>query len=285
MSKNIGLGRGLSSLIPEEPSESTAGEGVREIQVDLILPDSKQPRYEFAEDKINELAASIKEHGVLQPLIVSELGGGEYQLIAGERRLHASKKAGLEKVPVIVRSVSEQQRLEVSLVENLQRTDLNPLEKAKAFKRLMDEFNLTQEQVAKQVGKSREAVANTLRVLYLPEEIQQALMKNEISEGHAKAILGLSGDDAKLKMLKSIKNESLSVRDLEKKVRAKKGKKRIRVRKSPEFKELEERLRGKLGTKVEIKKGRKGGEVIIEFYSEGELSNIIDQICGKDFSL
>lgn len=272
-------------MIPDEPSESTAGEGVREIQVDLISPDPKQPRHEFAEDKIDELAASIKEHGVLQPLIVAELGGGEYQLVAGERRLHASRKAGLEKVPVVVRSVSEQQRLEVSLVENLQRLDLNPLEKARAFRRLIDEFSLTQEQVAKQIGKSREAVANTLRILYLPEEIQRALTRSEITEGHAKAILGLPSDDAKLKMLRSIKNESLSVRDLEKKVRTKKGRKRIRVRKSPEFQELEARLRERLGTKVEIKKGRKGGEVIIEFYSEDELSNIINQICGKDFSL
>jgi len=272
-----GLGRGLDALIPSiQPS-------VEQVDIDLIAPNPYQPRTVFEPEAVAELAESIKEHGVIQPLIVTrpaDRSGAPYHLIAGERRLLASRQAGLTKVPVIIKEASPQALLELALVENLQRQDLGALEEAHAFKRLGEEFELTQEQIATRVGRSRSAVANSMRLLTLSEEIQASLAKGQITAGHARALLGIDDLDERRRAWLRILEGNLTVRDAE--ALAKRGAV-VRIatapaRRSADIAALEEQLRGSLGTKVDLSKGRKGGKIVIHFYSDEELESIIDRL-------
>ncbi len=273
--RSRGLGRGLEALIPElQPA-------VEEVDVDLIAPNPQQPRTAFDSESLTELAASIREHGIIQPLIVSRpaAGGAPYQLITGERRLLAARQAGLGRVPVIVKEASPQALLELALVENLQRQDLGPLEEAGAFRRLGDEFGLTQEAIAARVGRSRSAVANSLRLLSLSAEIQASLARGEISAGHARALLGIDDAEERRRAWRRIVEGRLTVRDAES--LAKRGGRRqpaARRRLPADLAAIEERLRSSLGTRVELRKGRRGGRLVIHFFSDEELEAIIERL-------
>lgn len=283
MSKRRGLGRGLDALIPSgEPHDQEAVAGAVELKIENLSPNPRQPRRRFDADELNELADSIREHGVLQPLIVAP--GPEdhtYVLIAGERRLQAARLAGLATVPAVVREASEEQTLVWAMIENLQREDLNPVEAAQGYRQLNEEFGLSHEQIAEQVGKSRSAVTNTLRLLALPEPILNALVDGRISEGHARALLGLTTEAAQLSALEAILARDLNVRQTEELVREKSGHK-SRPRKArqpePELEALENELRSTLGTRVNIKRGRKGGTITLHFYSDEELNALIDYL-------
>lgn len=279
MSKRRGLGKGLGALIPTV--EDTAG-GVTQVPVSAITPNPMQPRIALDPEALAELATSIKEHGLLQPLIVTQQGPERYQLIAGERRWQAARLAGLITVPVIVKEATPQQVLELALVENIQRADLNPLEEAAAFRQLVEEFELTQEQVAERVGKSRSAVTNTLRLLRLPVEVQQALTDGSIREGHARALLALPTPEAKVAALKMVLGRALNVRQTEELVRrllAEPPPEKPKESANPEIQALEQEFRGTLGTKVDLYKNRKGrGRLVIHFYSEEELQTLYDLI-------
>jgi len=281
MTKKRGLGKGLGALIPvSEP-------GPTELPVDTISPNPLQPRQKMAPQELEELAASIREHGLIQPLIVSQAADAEasYQLIAGERRLEAAKLAGLTRVPVIIREATPQEMLELALVENIQRADLNPLEQATAYRHLMDDFGLTQEQVSERVGKSRVAVANSVRLLRLPDEIKSSLAQGQITEGHARAILGLDEPDDQQKIWKAILKRGLNVRQTEETVRrlvAEPKPKRPDQSSSPETKALEDRFREVLGTKVQLFRSKRGGRLVIHFYSEEELQAFYDLVVREE---
>lgn len=272
----------MEALIPGA-QEGTGG--VLQVPVGAIRPNPMQPRSGMNAEALQELAASIREHGLIQPLIVTQLGPDHYQLIAGERRWQAAKLAGLASVPVIVKEATPQQVLELALVENIQRADLNPLEEAAAFQQLVDEFGLTQEQVAERVGKSRVSVTNTLRLLRLPEEVRGALASGEIHEGHARALLGLGTPEAQSSALAVVTRRSLSVRQTEELVRrltAAAPVARTRPALPPETAALEERFRKSLGTKVNLYRSRKGaGRLVVHFYSEEELQSIYEAIVGE----
>jgi len=278
--RKTGLGRGLESLIPR------AAPSVEAVDVDLIVPNPHQPRASLGEESLRELAESIREHGMLQPLLVSRTqdpgGALTYQLIAGERRLQAAKMVGLEKVPVVVKEIASDQLLELALVENLQRADLNPLEEAGAYRRLHEDFGLTQEQIAARVGRSRTAVANSLRLLALSPEIRASLAGSEISEGHARALLGLDDESQRRRAWHMVMERGLSVRQTEELVRswprrARGAQPRARIR-SPELLEVEERLRASLGTRVSLTTGRRGGRIIIHCYSQEELEGLVERL-------
>jgi ParB family transcriptional regulator, chromosome partitioning protein len=282
VSKRAGLGKGLEALIPT--AEAPAG-GVRQVPVSAITPNPMQPRGSADPEALAELSASIREHGLIQPLVVTQQGPERYQLIAGERRWQAARMAGLATVPAIVKEATPQQVLEMALVENIQRADLNPLEEAAAFRQLVEEFGLTQEQVAGRVGKSRVAVTNTLRLLRLPAEVRQALADGTIHEGHARALLALPTPEAQIAGLKTVLNKDLSVRQTEELVRrlmAEPPPQKEKPRAAPEIQALEEDFRSTLGTKVSLYKSRKGqGRVVIYFYSEEELQSIYEAIVGE----
>ena len=267
------LGKGLSQLIGEQ-NEGTPNE----IAVDAIRPNSSQPRTSFDDDSLQELAASIKEVGILQPLIVRPLREGLYELIAGERRWRAAQIAGLENVPVIIRSAGRQDSLEWALIENIQREDIAPLECARAYRRLVDEFGLTQEEVADKVGKSRSGIANTMRLLRLPEKVLDALALGKISEGHARAILGAGSEAAQLALFDKILKEGLNVRSVEVGARQTMAKPRATkaIQRDPEMAAVEETLSEKFGTTVRLKLTGKGGEVIVPFYSEEDLARLLE---------
>jgi ParB family chromosome partitioning protein len=283
-SRRPGLGRGLDAIIPAAPPGATAAgsPGVQEVDVDLIAPNPYQPRTVFDPASVSELAESIREHGVIQPVVVSRTstpGGAPYQLIAGERRLLASREAGLKRVPVIVKEATPQALLELALVENLQRQDLGPLEEAFAFRRLADEFDLTQEAVATRVGRSRSAVANSIRLLSLSDEMQASLAGGEITPGHARALLAIEDPNVRRLVWRRIIEHDLSVRETEALARAGVRTALTRtVRRSADLAAVEETLRGYLGTKVELQKGRKGGRVVIHFYSDEELDALVDRL-------
>ena len=268
-----GLGKGLEALIPSAP-------GVNEVAVDSIIPNPMQPRQMLDQEALEELATSIREQGVVQPLVVTKVEGG-YQLLVGERRWRAARLAGLDVVPVVVRDVSPQQMLELALVENLQREDLNPLEAASAYNHLLEEFGMTQQQVADKVGKNRVTVTNTLRLLKLPAEVKEALLQGKITEGHARAMLSLRSEKAQLQVLRAVLKSGLSVRQTEEMVRRLTEEPRPGPspdRKPPELKALEDEFRQALGTKVNLTRGSKGGRLVIYFYSEEELQGIYDHI-------
>lgn len=275
-----GLGKGLDALIPQE--EENTQQGVTEVAVALIDVNPHQPRTVFKEEELAELSASIKKHGVLQPLVVTPLGD-HYELIAGERRLRASKLAGLVKVPVIIREADEHQKLEIALIENVQRSNLNPVDEAVSYRKLVEEFNYTQEQVADSVGKSRASVANKIRLLALPVDIKKALKDGQITEGHAKALLSIEDPKKQAEVFQSILSNGLNVREVEKKVQGHREK-------SPKgesendlaLKHLAEDLKTYLGAKVTIKNASRGGKIEIEYYSNEELNRIYQKIKGID---
>jgi ParB family transcriptional regulator, chromosome partitioning protein len=292
-----GLGRGLDALIPGDEEKAA---GVQQVDVNLIVPNPRQPRQSMDQQALQELADSIKEHGVIQPLIVSEVepgseqaaGGADYQLIAGERRLTAARLAGLKTVPVIVREATAQQVLEIALVENVQRADLNPLEEATAFQALVSEFGLSQQEVADRVGKSRVAVANILRLLRLPNRVKALLVDGVLSEGHARALLALDDDDAMSRAAEQVVTRELTVRQTEELVRrlqavadtAQAVSDEPNAAEDPDIshtRRLEEAFRGALGTKVSLTRGRRGGKLVIHFYSDEELSSIYEHIVGE----
>lgn len=285
MARKGGLGKGLDALIPGEVTEQTNTSSEVFIQTNLIVPNPLQPRDHMDSDNLEELANSIREHGVLQPLVVSfDPLTGMYTLIAGERRLRASKIAGLDTVPVIVREVTNQQRLELALIENVQRADLSPLETAEAYRQLAEDFNLSHDEISTQVGKSRVSITNTLRLLKLPDPVQKALADDKISEGHARALLGLNTSQAQNAALQTILNNGLNVRQTEELVRKMTGHKPETVDPKPvlpEIKEIEERLQTKLGTRVSVHHGKKGGSLTIHYYSDEELDSLVSQLLGE----
>ncbi len=300
---NHGLGRGLASLIPQKnlPADETGKSASNnsglpaksqtdlpqddflEVPIEKIAMNPQQPRHDFDEKELQELADSIKEHGIIQPLVVTKIAPEQYELIAGERRLKAARLAGLELVPVIIREeAGEREKLEIALVENIQRHDLNVVEEARAYKKLIGEFDLTQEEIAMQVGKSRSAVANKVRLLSLPVEIQRALIEGRITEGHARSILAIENPEKQRVLFELILKNNLTVRQAEDKVRevtVATHKRRISgAAQDPVLKDAEERLATALGTKVAIKKSGGGGKIVIDFYSAEELENIASQI-------
>jgi ParB family transcriptional regulator, chromosome partitioning protein len=275
MAKRTGLGKGLDALIPAGQSVTTSegGSGVTQIAIDLIQRNPRQPREKFDIEELENLAASIREHGVIQPLIVSPGKNGIYVLIAGERRLQASRKAGLKTVPVVIRHATDQQLLELALIENVQRADLNAIEEAEAYQNLAKEFKMSHETIAERVGKSRVAVTNTLRLLDASAAVKQALVDGRITEGHARALLSLSAK-AQEALLNQIINLDLSVRSTEVLSRKYGGQKPATKKKSgasADVTDIERRLRSSLGTKVALKHGKKGGTVTIYYYSNEEL--------------
>lgn len=284
MARKSGLGRGLGALIPGIESQTFAG-GISYLQVTDIDPNPHQPRSQMSAEELDELASSIREHGIIQPLIVSfSEQTGRHVLIAGERRLLAAQKAGLDTVPAIIRDVNEQQRLELALVENLQRTDLNPLEAAEAYRQLDENFNLSHEQISNRVGKSRTSVTNTMRLLKLPPQVKTALAESRISEGHARALLALPTPEAQIAILHMIEKQSMNVRQTEDLVRKMSGERvpsTPKPSRKPELSALEDRLRHHFGTKVILRDRQKGGGTItIHYYSDEELNTLIENIFG-----
>jgi len=261
---------------PLQDKVSYADAQIQEIDVAKISPNPFQPRKTFEPTALKELADSIKEHGVIQPLVVTRTPTG-FELVVGERRFRASQLAGMEKVPAIIKeAMVDQTKLEVALIENIQRQELNPIEEAQAYERLMKTFDLTQEQVAKKVGKSRPAVANTVRLLNLPAEIQRGVIEGKIMEGHARALLGLNDAEKMLLMYKVVIEQNLNVRQVEFKVRELTQKRAMdSAAPDPKLLAMESELRGKLGTQVKIQRQGNGGRITIEFFSEEELSEIV----------
>jgi ParB family transcriptional regulator, chromosome partitioning protein len=297
---NNGLGRGLGSLIPQKQNKpassdlekarldenagkssadnSQLGESIRQIPPEKIKVNPFQPRTKFTDVNLDELAGSIKKHGIIQPLVVTVDKNGDYELVAGERRLRASKQAGLKSVPVIIKKLDDKKKLELALIENLQREDLNPIDAAAAYQRLIKEFDLTQEEVAEQVGKSRSGIANALRMLGLPEEIKLALIDGRLSSGHAKYLLGLDTEAKQMNLFRKIIHNDLSVADTNKESRKMGGTKSARIKINYEDKDKEFAFREFFGAKTEIKRKGKGGQVVLEFYSEEELGEMIKKI-------
>ncbi len=272
------LGKGLGALIPVKPQEESK-DFVSEIDVDAIVPSRFQPRIVFKEESLEELAKSIKEQGVIQPIIVTKKRNG-YELIAGERRWRAVKSLGLKKIPAIVKLVRDSDALEMAIIENIQRENLNPIEEALAYERLMNEFAFTQENLATKVGKSRPAVANSLRLLKLPEKIRDDLSDGKITTGHARAILALPSETEQLKLLDEILRAGLNVRAVESKIKNGGGKTGFKGNghKDPVLEQTAINLERRLGAKVDIKKSAKGGQITIRYSNDDELNRIIDLV-------
>jgi len=295
--KQSALGKGLQSLIPPKPSklaglkskifekpprlsERRDKEGILLVSVEEISPNPHQPRQSLSQNSLKDLILSIKEQGILQPLVASKTPDGKYQLIVGHRRLEAAKLAGFEKVPVIIRGARGRDYLELALMENIQRDDLNPIEKALAFEKLAKNFKLSHKEIAAKIGGSRAAVTNTLRLLELPVEIQRGIIEGKISEGHARVILGLEDSQKQIAFYKAIIKNNLSVRVAESKLGqiSVRSHKRKRQTIEPEIRDLEEKLQEALGTKVVVKIRGKGGKVVIEFYSGEEMDALIAKL-------
>jgi ParB family transcriptional regulator, chromosome partitioning protein len=277
--KRPALGRGLSALIPDAPAAPQAGERALEIDIDRLRPNASQPRTTMDEAKIEELARSIKSNGVIQPIIVRKAADG-YEIVAGERRWRASQRAGLLKVPVVVRDIPDERLLAVALIENIQREDLNPIEEAVAYKRLADEYHLTQEAIADAVGKDRSSVANVVRLLKLPQEVRSNVGSGALSMGHARAILGMPDEASQLRLSREIVSKSLSVRETEALVKraAQPPVEKPAVEKDVHTRAAEERLHFALGTRVRISRKRKGGTIEIDFTSEDELQRLFETL-------
>jgi ParB family chromosome partitioning protein len=277
--RDFGLGRGLDALIPP-PAGTEEG---RQIPLDRISANPHQPRARFEGDELTDLAASIGEHGVLQPVVVRGLANGDYQLIAGERRVRAARMAGLTQIPAVVREPTEAEMVELALIENLQRTDLNPLEEALGFRVLIERFGLPHEAVANRVGRSRAAVTNALRLLDLAPETQEALLDGQISEGHARALAGLTVPELQVAALAIVLERRLSVRQTEELVRRRRRQARPDPVSTPheDLQELENRLRALLATRVAITRTRRGGRISIEFASDEELDRLLTWILQR----
>jgi ParB family chromosome partitioning protein len=279
--RTTALGRGLGALIPQRTSDVPS---VVDVPLSRVTPNPHQPRRRMDDSGLEELAASIREHGVLQPVLVTETLDG-YQLIAGERRVRAARLAGLDHIPALIRQLADRDQLEVALVENVQRADLDPIDEALAYRQLVDEFGLTQDRVAERVGKARSSVANTLRLLDLHPDVQAAIGDGRLTEGHGRALGGLSVD-AQGHVLGTVLTQGLSVRQTEELVR------RLRQPRDaeppaqpsrtldPDLERLEEDLRDRLGTKVRLSRSRKGGRIVIEYYSDEELGRLYERLIG-----
>lgn len=269
-----GLGKGLGALITSAENDDN---GVKEVRINEIEPNIDQPRKNFNDDKLAQLAESIKQHGVVQPLIVQR-EGNLYKIVAGERRWRAARIAGLQTVPVIVRELSSKQVMEIALIENIQREDLNPIEEAEAYEKLISEFGMTQEEVSNTVGKSRPAITNSIRLLSLQDIIKVRLIAGEISSGHARAILSIADKSTQLKALDEIIKKELSVRETEllvKQLSIQKKPKKVKVQ-DAEYQAIEDRFREIFGTRVRIMNNKKNGKILIEYYSSDELDRIIN---------
>lgn len=285
MAKNSGLGKGLSALIGKpEFSEGSESGYIPNLSAKDIVPNPYQPRIEIKREKLEELARSIKEHGVIEPLLVTKnKKTGKYELIAGERRWRAATMAGITSVPVVVKESSPQEMLELAIVENVQRADLNPLEEALAFEQLTKTFNLTPEQISKRIGLSRPAIANKIRLLMLPDELKRALLEEKVTEGHARALLGLNSKDTIIAAYKTIIRDNLSVRAVEELVRRlNKGKKPLERRNmrivDERTTELENKLKDSFGQKTTLSRTRKGGKIVIAFSSDKELEGVMSKL-------
>jgi ParB family transcriptional regulator, chromosome partitioning protein len=289
MSKRGGLGRGLSALIPGAPEAGEASTGLLEVPANAIAPNPKQPRSRFDDETLAELAASIREVGILQPIVVRRTGQG-YEVVTGERRLRAAKLAGLVTVPVVLRDSDDSNLLREALIENIHREDLNPIELGEAFRQLLDELGLKQEELADRVGVSRSHIANTIRLLALPFEVQQLLTDDKISAGHARALLALGDTDAITSLSLRVAAEDLSVRETEEIVRRfieapaePSPKKKVESTEpaDPNLAEVEEILSEQLATRVVIRMGRRRGQVVIDFGSADDLERIVSEIVGS----
>jgi ParB family transcriptional regulator, chromosome partitioning protein len=278
-----GLGRGLDVLIPAGDAEA---EGLLQLLIDEILPNPHQPRTRLSESGLAELAASIREHGVIQPLVVTRNSDGAYQLIAGERRWRAAKLAGLSRVPALIKEAAPQEMLELALVENIQRADLNPLEEALAYRHLVEEFGLSQGEVAQRVGKSRPAVNNLMRLLSASPAVQRALLDGEITEGHGRALLGLDSEEAQSVVLATVVQKQLSVRETEALVRRLRSDQEVTSPSGPavdpQIRALEERFCEALGTRVKVRHGKDRGRVVIYYYSDEEFQALYQRLTGQD---
>jgi len=282
MSVKRGLGKGLDALFDIKESVSEEKDSISEIRLSLIEPNPDQPRKTFDDEQLKVLSESIKKHGIIQPIIVTSEENGFYKIIAGERRWRAAKMCGLTTIPAIVRSYEKQNAAEIALIENLQREDLNPIEEAEGFSYLMENFGLTQEQVGEKVGKSRSAVANSIRLLSLSENLIDMVRKGIISSGHARGLLSIESETGRQEMAQKIIEEQMSVRELEKAVdnTKKTGKKKEKNETIPEILDLERKISGTMGAKVKIKHGKKKGKIEIEYYNLDDLNRII-QILEK----
>lgn len=277
-----GLGKGINALFPD--IDNSDDEQVEQIKIDELRPNPYQPRKHFEKEAIEELAASIKEHGVIQPIIVRKSIKG-YDIVAGERRFRASKEANLETIPAVVRDFTEDEMMEIALIENLQREDLNPLEEARAYQKLIKHYEITQEELAKKIGKSRPHIANHMRLLQLPDEAQELVAAGILSMGHGRALLGLKRKDQLAATIKKTVNEKLSVRQLEEMIQKlnnnvpRETKEKVQV--SPYIRESESTLKEFFGTNVQIKKGKDKGKIEIEFFSDDDLERIL-QLIGEN---
>lgn len=279
MNNKRALGRGLQALIPEYDDDNSSS-NVENISINDIEPNKYQPRKHFNDESLMELSESIKEHGVIQPIIVKKIDYG-YQIVAGERRWRAAKLAGLKEIPVIIKDFNEQEIMEIALIENLQREDLNPIDEAKAYKALIDQFKLTQEDISKKVGKSRSAIANSIRLLNLSNEIQEMLIKGKLSIGHAKVILSITDNDKQNYIAKRIVEKNLNVRDTEKLIKQTSSKKKKKQYEDEYIKEIEDNFCRFFGTKVKILNGNKRGKIFIEYYGEDDLTRMAELIINK----
>ncbi len=275
-----GLGRGLAALIPQRAPSAVPG--TIEIALDHIRANPRQPRLRIDDAALETLAASIRAHGVIQPILVAETIDG-YQLVAGQRRVRAARMAGLERIPAVVRQLADRDQLELALVENLQREDLDPIEAARAYRQLIEEFGFTQEDLASRVGRARSTVTNTLRLLELHESVQAAIMEGTISEGHARAIGGMA-TELQPAVLTTVVDQGLSVRQAEELVRRLREPRPAPERPvrtlDPELERVEEDLRQALGTKVRLARSRRGGRIVIEYYSDEELGRLYERLTG-----
>lgn len=275
------LGRGLDALLPATKSVSmTELPDVQHLRIDAIVPNRYQPRQSFSPQELADLTTSLKQSGLLQPILVRRKGDGIYELISGERRWRAAKEAGLETIQAVIRNCGDDEAVVLALVENLQRTDLNPMEVARAYHRMMNEFGLTQDIIARRVGCDRSSIANVVRLINLPSEIQQLIESNQLSMGHAKVILGFPGHREQLRVAQLVVSQGLSVRGTEKLIESSlTGKKRgtKELRRTP-WSDVEERLQKRLGTKVMIQKGKRGGKIVIHYFSPPELDGIIETL-------
>jgi len=275
------LGRGLDALLPPiKLAAMPESQDVQHLRVDAIVPNRYQPRQAFPLQGLEELSASLKQSGLLQPILVRRKGDGIYELISGERRWRAAKEAGLETIQSVIRNCGDEESVILALVENLQRADLNPMEMARAYHRMMNEFGLTQDIIAQRVGCERSSIANVVRLINLPSEIQQLIETNQLSMGHAKVILGLPNQNEQLRVAQLVVSKGLSVRETEKLIESspvakKRGTKELR--RTP-WSDVEERLQKRLGTKVIIQKGRRGGKIVIHYFSAPELDGILETL-------
>lgn len=278
------LGKGLGALLPESlpkilPIER---ETTQDVPLDRVVPNRYQPRQSFEPGELAQLAESVKRNGILQPILVRRKADGLFELIAGERRFRAARQVGLKSIPAVVRNSSDEQSMELALIENLQRADLNPVDEARAYHRLVTEFGLTQETLAQRFGKDRSSIANSLRLLSLPNEIKELIESLKISVGHAKVLLGLSKPELQIKLAKQIIEGQLSVRQAEQLIASERraGKARPAARRLTVYPDLEEKLRKRLGTKVTISKGRKGGRIEIHYFEPADLDRLVDMVLG-----